>query len=90
MVDSVNFGPAKPVPGLATAGIRDVARKTKNGVDTSAPQRLSLADALTQKGPPFDAEKVATLKAAISSGAYQVDLASIADGVIRFGGHNLD
>jgi flagellar biosynthesis anti-sigma factor FlgM len=57
-------------------------------IQNAAP-RLSLAAALAQKGPPFDAERVASLKAAIASGTYKVDLASVADGIIRFGGHDL-
>ena len=89
MVDSVHFGPARPVPGLRIAGVRDAARPSENIVTVSSPQRLSLAAALAQKGPPFDAGKVASLKAAIASGTYRVDLASIADGMIRFGGHDL-
>jgi flagellar biosynthesis anti-sigma factor FlgM len=51
-----------------------------------APPRLSLAAALAQKGPPFDAERIASLRAAITSGEYRVDLTSVADAIIRFGG----
>lgn len=53
-----------------------------------AVHNLSLAGALAQKGPPFDADKVASLRAAISSGNYQIDLGSVADGIIRFGLNN--
>jgi flagellar biosynthesis anti-sigma factor FlgM len=52
----------------------------------SAPPRLSLAAALAQKGPPFDAERVASLKAAIASGEYRIDLTAVADAIVRFGG----
>jgi flagellar biosynthesis anti-sigma factor FlgM len=55
-------------------------------VPDNVPPRLSLAAALAQKGPPFDAERVANLKAAIASGLYRVDLTSIADSIVRFGG----
>lgn len=49
---------------------------------------ISLASALAQKGPPFDPERIASLKEAIASGTYRIDLGAIADGVIRFGSHN--
>lgn len=49
---------------------------------------ISLASALAQKGPPFDAEKIASLKEAIASGNFQIDLGAIADGIIRFGSQN--
>lgn len=64
----------------------DAARPAAQAVATEKPtQNISLATALAQKGPPFDAERVATLRAAISSGSYRIDLGAIADGVIRFG-----
>jgi flagellar biosynthesis anti-sigma factor FlgM len=91
MVDSVTFGLAKPVPLNRLAGAKNGAEVAGLSRAVSAPstQTLSLAAALAQKGPPFDAEKVALLRAAIASGTYMVDLASIADGIIRFGGHDL-
>lgn len=48
-------------------------------------QHISLAAALAQKGPPFDAERIASLKEAIARGNYRIDFGAIADGVIRFG-----
>ena len=72
MVDSVTFGPAKPVPArlspTATSGGRS-AGKGANISSTTA-HSLSLASALAQKGPPFDADKIASLRAAIASGSY--------------------
>jgi flagellar biosynthesis anti-sigma factor FlgM len=89
MVDSVKFGPARLAPGLRASGAVDAVPKRENMLKPAAPHSLSLATALAQKGPPFDAEKVASLRAAISSGAYKVDLGTIADGIIRFGGQDL-
>lgn len=87
MVDSVKFGPAKPVPTSMTRSAKYVALKEARHADLkrSAPHSLSLASALAQKGPPFDAGKVASLKAAIASGNYQINLGNIAEGMIRFG-----
>ncbi len=87
MVDSVKFGPAKPVPPAALRGAKyAVPTQIRNAdMQLSAPYSLSLASALAQKGPPFDADKVASLKAAIASGNYQINLGNIADGMIRFG-----
>jgi negative regulator of flagellin synthesis FlgM len=87
MVDSVKFGLAKPVPPAALRGAKYAAPIHAKNADThlSAPHSLSLASALAQKGPPFDADKVASLKAAIASGNYQINLGNIADGMIRFG-----
>jgi negative regulator of flagellin synthesis FlgM len=91
MVDSVKIGPAKPVPFGRFQHAKGAAETGRPARAISAPtaQSLSLAAALAQKGPPFDAGKVASLKAAIASGTYKVDLASVADGIIRFGGGDL-
>jgi flagellar biosynthesis anti-sigma factor FlgM len=86
MVDSVNFGQAKPVPALNSHHRRVGGRSADLHAGSSAPAHsLSLASALAQKGPPFDADKIATLRAAIASGSYQISLGHIADGIIRFG-----
>jgi len=50
----------------------------------STTPNISLATALAQKGPPFDAERVASLRAAIASGKYHVDVGAIADGILHF------
>lgn len=64
----------------------DIATRQRQSREVAmAPQSLSLASALAQKGPPFDADKVASLRAAIASGNYQINLGNIADGIIRFG-----
>lgn len=89
MVDSVSFGPARPVPGLRVQTTKQEAQPREPTLGNAGPQSLSLAAALTQLGPPFDAEKVATLKAAIASGDYRIHLGNIADGIIRFGGSDL-
>jgi flagellar biosynthesis anti-sigma factor FlgM len=89
MVDSVQFGPARLAPGLRASGAVDAVPKRENTLKPAAPHSLSLATALAQKGPPFDAEKVASLRAALASGAYQVNLGAVADGIIRFGGQDL-
>jgi flagellar biosynthesis anti-sigma factor FlgM len=91
MVDSVSFRPAKPVHGSRVLLPMDFARpgQSNAGQVTTAPRNLSLAAALAQKGPPFDADKVASLRAAIASGAYKIDLGAVADGMIRFGGGDL-
>ncbi len=62
MVDSVSFGPARPVPGLRVPAVKQEVRQREAGVGKAAPQSLSLAAALAQLGPPYDAEKVAALK----------------------------
>ena len=85
MLDTVSFGTARPVPQSRPA-TQDVRTFTK--ADAAPPtnaRSLSLASALAQMGPPFDAGKVASLKAAIASGSYQINLADIADGIVRFG-----
>jgi flagellar biosynthesis anti-sigma factor FlgM len=89
MVDSVTFGPARPVPGPRVQAVRLGAPKPAATVSQAGPQHLSLAAALTQLGPPYDAQKIASLKAAIASGSYQINLGDIADGIIRFGGSDL-
>lgn len=48
----------------------------------------SLAAVLSRLGPSADEQKVALLKAAIANGEYQIDLATIADGIVRFGDHS--
>jgi flagellar biosynthesis anti-sigma factor FlgM len=89
MVDSVSFGPAKPVPGLGAHNVKRESRGADQASPRTAPHNLSLAAALAQLGPPHDAGKVASLKAAIASGSYQINLGDIADGIIRFGGGDL-
>lgn len=79
----------KPFAG-ASVGIKQLqtpiaARQEHSDGIPKAAQNLSLAAALAQKGPPFDADKVASLRAAIASGSYQINLGSVADGIIRFG-----
>jgi flagellar biosynthesis anti-sigma factor FlgM len=88
MVDSVSFGPARPVPGVRVQAVKRDGQQQPN-VGKATPQSLSLAAALTQLGPPYDSDKVATLKAAIASGDYRIHLGNIADGIIRFGGSDL-
>ena len=90
MVDSVSFGPARPVPGPQLQAVKQELQKREISAGKTAPQSLSLAAALTQLGPPYDADKVATLKAAIASGDYRIHLGTIADDMIRFGGSDLD
>jgi flagellar biosynthesis anti-sigma factor FlgM len=86
MVDSVNFRPAKPVPLSHVVTQRDTQpSRTNDAVVSPHTQSLSLASALAQMGPPFDAGKVDFLKAAIANGSYRIDLGAIADGIIRFG-----
>nr|WP_315458841.1 flagellar biosynthesis anti-sigma factor FlgM [uncultured Sphingorhabdus sp.] len=65
----------------------EVAAPQPNVMHSEKPttQNISLATALAQKGPPFDAARVASLQAAIASGKYRIDLGAIADGVMRFG-----
>lgn len=89
MVDSVSFRPARPVPGLHVQATKQDAHQREPMLGNARPQSLSLAAALTQLGPPYDADKVATLKAAIASGDYRIHLGNIADGIIRFGGGDL-
>lgn len=90
MVDLISLGSPRPVPGL---GAQNVKREYRSGaeqaVSRAAPPNLSLAAALAQLGPPYDADKVASLKAAIANGSYQINLGEIADGIIRFGGSDL-
>lgn len=87
MVDSVTFRLAKPVPLAAAHAAKTLESPESKAADMqmSVPHNLSLASALAQKGPPFDAAKVAALKVAIASGNYQINLGNIADGMIRFG-----
>lgn len=86
MVDNVRFGPARPVLTTRTLAASDIIRSPQSGATRATPQTLSLASALAQQGPPYDAGKVAHLRAAIASGAYKIDLGSVADSMIHFGG----
>jgi len=76
---------------LSQKSAPDMAGVRSNGVHANtkpAAAHISLASALAQQGPPFDAQRIASLKEAIASGSYRIDLGAIADGVIRFGSHN--
>jgi flagellar biosynthesis anti-sigma factor FlgM len=85
MVDSVTFGTARPVPQSRLFVTKVPASKRADTAPPTNARSLSLASALAQMGPPFDAGKVASLKAAIASGSYQINLGEIADGIVRFG-----
>ncbi len=85
MVDEVRFGPARPASARRPLAAGDIVRVARPSVPSAAPQTLSLASALAQKGPPHDADKVARLRAAIASGAYAIDLGAVADAMMRFG-----
>lgn len=89
MVQPVSSKPPKLV-GTPQKVISDgqALRSAKQAAAQPAAQHISLASALAQKGPPFDAERIASLKAAIDSGNYRIDLGAIADGFIRFGSLN--
>jgi flagellar biosynthesis anti-sigma factor FlgM len=90
IVESINPASVIPVASLGVVDLKKTARRMEIRVSAAAPLRPGLAAALAQKGPPFDAEKVAMLKAAISSGTYQVDPSSTAICMIRFGGQSCD
>jgi len=64
----------------------DVAAARPNAPHPAQPatENITLATALAQKGPPFDAERVQALRADIMSGKYRIDLGAIADGMVRF------
>jgi flagellar biosynthesis anti-sigma factor FlgM len=89
MVDSVSFGPARPLAGLSAHTVKRESRVACTTSSRAEPHSLSLAAALAQLGPPHDASKIASLKAAIASGSYQINLGNIADGIIRFGSGDL-
>jgi len=86
MVHSVTLNPAQ-LAVVSHKKTTDIAAAQPHAVPPAKPttQNISLATALAQKGPPFDAERVASLKAAIASGKFRIDLGAIADGVMRFG-----
>lgn len=89
MVHSVTSKPLQLVgvpPKMVSDGT--ALRNDKAPAPQPAAHHISLASALAQKGPPFDAAKIASLKEAMASGNYRIDLGAIADGVIRFGLHN--
>lgn len=76
---------------LSQKSAPDIAGLRSNDAQATAKPaaaHISLASALAQKGPPFDAERIASLKEAIASGTYRIDLGAIADSVIRFGSHD--
>jgi len=86
MVDSVTSKP----PILAGVGQKmasDIPELRPKKIQNIKPvaHNISLASALAQNGPPFDAARIASLKEAISRGNYRIDLGAIADGIIRFG-----
>lgn len=86
MVHSVTLNSAQ-LAVVSHKKTADIAAPQPNVGPPAKPttQNISLATALAQKGPPFDAERVASLKAAIASGKFRIDLGAIADGVMRFG-----
>ncbi|WP_353207052.1 flagellar biosynthesis anti-sigma factor FlgM [Sphingorhabdus sp.] len=89
MVHSVTSKP--PVLVAVTSKVAPdsaAMRSTAAQIPQPTAQHISLASALAQKGPPFDPARIASLKEAIASGSYRIDLGAIADGVIRFGSHN--
>jgi flagellar biosynthesis anti-sigma factor FlgM len=86
MVDNIGFRSASPVAIQRSLTAHDIVREPKRNATVAAPQTLSLAAALAQKGPPYDADKVAQLRAAIASGAYAFNLGAVADAMMRFGG----
>lgn len=56
------------------------------GAISPASAQYVLAAALAQTGPPYDADKVARLRAAIGTGAYAIDFIAVADAMMRIGG----
>jgi negative regulator of flagellin synthesis FlgM len=88
MVDNVRFGSARPVSTQPLSAAGDVARSAppQAAAPAPAPKPLSLAAALAQLGPPFNADKVAQLRAAIANGTYAIDHHAVADAMMRFGG----
>lgn len=88
MVDSVSFGTARPVTQSRMVATEAPTSKKTDAAPLTISRNLSLASALAQMGPPFDASKVALLKAAIASGTYQINLGDIADAIVRFGLNN--
>lgn len=86
MVHSVTLQSAQ-LAVLSHKKTGDVAAARPNAAHPAQPatQNISLATALAQKGPPFDAERVQALQADIISGKYRIDLGAIADGMLCFG-----
>jgi flagellar biosynthesis anti-sigma factor FlgM len=89
MVDSISFGPARPLAGLDAHTIKRESQGACAASGRAQPHNLSLAAALAQQGPPHDVNKIASLKAAIANGSHQINLGNIADGIIRFGSGDL-
>ena len=91
MVHPVTYKPLQQV-GVPHKVASDLPTRRNDQAQTVQPvaHHISLASALAQKGPPFDAERVASLQEAIANGDYRINLGAIADGIIRFGSRNLD
>jgi flagellar biosynthesis anti-sigma factor FlgM len=89
MVHSVTSKP--PILVAVTSKLAPESAAMRSAADQipqPTTQNISLASALAQKGPPFDPARIASLKEAIASGSYRIDLGAIADGIIRFGSTN--
>lgn len=91
MVHSVTSKPLQQV-GVPQKVASDAPTRRNDQAQAVQPvaHHISLASALADKGPPYDAERIASLQEAIASGDYRINLGAIADGIIRFGSRNPD
>jgi flagellar biosynthesis anti-sigma factor FlgM len=83
MVDRVTSAP--PTAIRATRFTAPAPQESKDVAGASQPRTISLAAALAELGPPYDAARVASLKAALDDGSYRIDLGNIADAILSFG-----
>jgi flagellar biosynthesis anti-sigma factor FlgM len=82
MVDRITSAPPTAIRASRLTGSAPLAATNVTG---APPRTISLAAALAELGPPYDAERVASLKAALSDGSYRIDLGNLADAILSFG-----
>ncbi len=86
MVDIVRFAAPQAVSAPRIRLVNHAVTAPKPSLARSNSETLSLATALAQQGPPVESAKVAQLRAAVDGGTYVVDVATLADAMMRFGG----
>lgn len=93
MVDSVNTANTARLRAQSyqTEGPAKGPQVPSSGQPIGAVDRVALSDtvsvhlseALAEKGPPFDLEKVARIKQAVADGNYPIDAARITDSIFQ-------
>jgi negative regulator of flagellin synthesis FlgM len=89
MVDPVSFGPLRPIGQHRLDSTKQESSGKVRTAVSSEPPPVSLskltaaARELAEAGPPVDYAKIAQIRQAIATGAYQPDADAIASAVLR-------